>query len=625
MNKIKELEEKINKARKQYYNGSSQISDQVFDTWIDELSGLDPKNIAVTSIGSDPVSDWKKYTHKVPMGSLNKVNTLEEYSDWHKKYISKDDEAFLTLKLDGLSVSLMYENGSLVRAATRGSGTTGELITQNVAKMQGVPLRLSEKIDITIRGEIVMLKNDHEKYFQDYSTPRNAASGISRRYDGVGCDKLTVMSYTISESDLEFKTFEEQFKFLEKMGFKVPTYYVLKSDKQVNDLRTNYQKKLRDAYETELDGLVIHLNDLERHSSFESLHGKAYASIAFKFDSVAKEGTVFKIETQVGNSGRCVPVATFSPPIQLMGANVERATLHNFANVRDLGIGVGAKVLVCRSGDVIPFVKEVTEAPKEVFQAPINCPVCNEDLIESGEYLQCPNKFGCKNQIIGRVDNWISELNIKEWGDSLLEKLIDARLVKTIADLYNLEEKHLTSLERVGSKTAKKCLEILWANTEVPLEVFIGGLSIPLIGQSSVKLLIDSGIDNLDTMFSVKLEHLEKIPGMGPSRSASLISGLEENKELIMELLKKGIKVKEKTIKTGNLTGKSFALTGKMENKRSILEEKIINAGGIIKNSVGKDLNYLVINDLDSTSSKAVNATKFGVALINEEQLLAMV
>ncbi len=618
--RIKELAEKINKARKDYYNGTSQVSDKVYDAWIDELAQLDPKNPAVIGIGSDPVSNWEKYNHLVPMGSLNKVQTDDEYQKWHDKYISDKDDIFVTLKLDGLSVSLIYENGVLVKAATRGSGVTGELISPNVAKMRGVPLRLPEKLNVTIRGEILLSKENHEKYFPEYSNPRNAASGISRRYDGAGSDKLTVLTYQIFSDDLKIETQEEQFSMLSKMGFLVPTFYVVKSFKEVCDLKAKYQASLRDKFSFDLDGLVAHNNDITKQESFGSLNGRPYASIAIKFESIAKEGTISNIIVQVGNSGRLTPVAVFSPKIQLMGAEVERASLHNFSNIYELGIDVGAKVLVCRSNDVIPYVEEVISSTGTIFATPTVCPKCGTKVIESGEYVQCPNTVTCPAQVVGRIKNWIKELNVLEWGDTLIERLVESGKVTTVADLYRLSVDDLASIDRMGKRSAQKCYDLLWASKVVPLEVFLGALSIPMIGQSTIKSIMSVGCDTLEKFGQLKSVHFEQVPGVGPNKAKSLADGLVNNQSLILDILDAGVKIKEKI--EGKLTGYRIAITGSTKTKRADLEKFISDNGGENKSSVSKSCTHLVIADINSTSSKAATARKLGIKLVDEESLL---
>jgi DNA ligase (NAD+) len=623
LDRIKELEKSILKARNDYYNHTSTVSDQVYDAWVDELSVLDPKNLAVTSIGYEPVSNWEKFQHVYPMGSLNKCQTHEEFVKWSTDHIHKNDKIFVTTKLDGLSVSLMYENGILVKAATRGSGEIGELITPNVAKMNGVPLRLRKKVSATIRGEIVLSKDNHKKYFADYSNARNAASGISRRYDGEGCQYLDVLVYQIFTDDVDITSQQQQFEELTNLGLTAPVSYLLTSNAEILELKNKYQSSLRDLYPYDMDGLVAHQNDLVKLDSFGIVNNRPKGSIAIKFDSVAREAYVAQIMNQVGNSGRITPVAVFSPKVQLMGAEVEKASLHNFSNIAALGIDVGAKVLVCRSNDVIPYVQEVVSSTGTVFDPPTHCPECGAPTMENGEYLQCTNTMDCPAQVSGRIRNWIKELNILEWGDGLITKLVESGKVKTVADLYKLSVDDLSQIERMGKKSATKCHQMLWSNVEIPLETFLGALSIPMIGASTIKAIMSDGYGSLNQFFQTTAESFEQINGVGPSKAASLRIGLQKNKELISDLLQNGIKIKEKV--QGKLSGCKIAITGSTNLKRAELEKMIMDHGGEYKSAVNKTCSHLLIADVNSTSSKAVAARKLGCKLISEEDFLSLI
>jgi DNA ligase (NAD+) len=254
---------------------------------------------------------------------------------------------------------------------------------------------------------------------------------------------------------------------------------------------------------------------------------------------------------------------------------------------------------------------------------PRNCPSCDGLTTFEGEYLVCRNTNSCPAQVAGRIKNWIKELNLLEWGDTLVTKLVDAGLVKTVADLYKLQVNDIANLDRLGEKTAKKCLDILWANSEVPLDMFLGALSITMIGQSTIKAIMSAGCDTLHKFGQLGAAEFEQVPGVGPTKAKFLADGLKDNQQLILDILNNGVKLKAKVV--GSLTNKSFVFTGKMENKRAELEQMVINAGGTVKASVGKGVTYLVINDLQSTSSKAMAAKKLGTVLISEEDFLEMV
>jgi len=621
VNRIKELETKIFQARNDYYNGISTVSDKAYDAWVDELRLLDPSNKAVTAIGAPVVpSEWTKAKHQIPMGSLDKVNLPAEMTKWANDTAPKE-ALFVTEKLDGLSIEVIYEHGSLVQAITRGDGETGEDITVNVAKMGGVHSHLKHKFTGSLRGEIIMFKSTHKQHFADKANPRNAASGTSKRLDGVGVDKLNIIYYQVL-GDVDFKTEEAQFQWLLKQDLDTPNFWVFKTAAEVNDHWREYQDKDRDKLDYDIDGLVIRLNNMDKQLALGDKDLRPKGAIAFKFDNEARESVLRDIIWQVGNSGRLTPVATVDP-VTLVGATVTRASLYNLSYIQELGLDIGATVLVARANDVIPRIEEVIKGTKSVAKPPKKCPECDGAVRMDGENLVCTNTEHCRAQIIGRIKNWIKELNLLEWGDTLVEKLVDAKKVKTIADLYELEVDDIANLDRLGDKTAKKVLDILWANKEVNLEVFLGALSIPMIGQSTIKAIMNAGCDDLTKFGQLGAAQFGQVPGVGPTKAKFLADGLKHNQKLITALLDNGVEIKEKVI--GTMTGKSVCFTGSMKTKRPVLEKMASEQGADVKSSVGRGLTYLVIADPASTSSKAQAARKFGTTLISEEDFLDLV
>src|ERR1700722_15401232 len=257
----------------------------------------------------------------------------------------------------------------------------------------------------------------------------------------------------------------------------------------------------------------------------------------------------------------------------------------------------------------------------DILLSPTNCPECGTSVIEVGEYIQCPNILFCPAQKVGRIKNWIAELNVLEWGDTLVSKLVETNKVKTVADLYKLTVDDLASIDRMGKKSAKKCFDILWANNEVPLEVMLGGLSIPMIGQSTIKAIMNAGCDTLTKFGQLDASAFEQVAGIGPARAKSLADGLKKYQPVILDLLASGVKVKEKIV--GKLSNCSFAMTGTLSIKRAEVEKIIIENGGEVKASVGKGTTYLLISDPNSQSSKAVSARKNGTKLLDEASFMA--
>lgn len=622
LKRIEELADKINQARLNYYSnavGSQAVSDKVYDAWSDELKSLDPKHPALTAIGAPVLpSEWKKAKHQIPMGSLNKVNSPIELSAWAKD--KGDVTWFVTEKLDGLSIELIYEHGKLAQAITRGDGTTGEDITINVAVMQGVTTDLKIDFNGSLRGEIIMLKSIWQKHFSDKANPRNAASGISKRLDSVGSDKLNIVFYQVL-GDVDFATEVEQFEWLTKHKLGIPNYWTFKIIDEANTHWRTYQDVDRNKLDYDIDGLVVRIDDFTKQMSWGDKDLRPLGAIAFKFDNETRESVIRDIIWQVGNSGRITPVAVVDP-VSLVGATVTRASIYNVTYINDLQLDIGATVLVARANDVIPRIEELVKGTGKVAKPPAYCPECGTVTKMDGENLMCTN-LGCRAQVIGRVKNWIKELNLLEWGDTLVEKLVDSKIVETIADLYTLTVDDLSNLDRMGDKSAQKCHDILWANKEISLDVFLGALSIPMIGGSTIRAIMNVGCDTLEKFGQLQASQFEQVPGVGPTKAKFLADGLKSNQSLILKLLENGVVIKDKIV--GTLTNKSICFTGAMENKRPVLEKMAADVGADIKSSVGKGLTYLVIADINSTSSKAQAARKFGTTLISEKDFLNLV
>jgi len=629
---ITSLLDDIDKYDSAYYNDNTKlISDEEYDGLKDKLRAIKPpkedKELSVrikttlARVGAPPPKHgkWAKYNHEVPMSSLNKVNLPEELENWANKCNAKKE--FLVLdKLDGISISLKYENGILVNGSTRGDGSVGENITVNVKKMKGVQNKLPEPLTSHIRGEIVLRHSDWKKYFPDLKNPRNSASGIAKRIDGTGVEHLSVIVYTIEGKDFNYEN--ESMDYLKKLGFTVPNYFKVNSIKDIVSLWNKYMSQTRDSLDYDIDGLVVHINDRSHRFSLGEENHRPKGSVAFKFESPEARSVITNIICQVGDTGVITPVAEFNE-VELLGATIKRASLHNFHKVEELCVNIGAEVIIERCNDVIPGIKEVVRKNNGAFQPPDKCPVCGAITVTDGKFVYCSNEKTCPPQVKGRINKWVNEHGILEWGDAVITKLIESGKVKDIGDLYRLTASDIASLDRMGDKSASNLIEELDKYRSVTLESFLGGLCIRGIATSIAKAVVDAGYDSLDDIMSVSVCELEQIPGFGYDRATAFYNGIIKNTDRINDILNAGLTIKARI--KGSLTGKSVCFTGTMEQPRALLQKMVEENGGEVKKSVGKGTTYLVISDPNSNSSKAQAARKLGTILISEKQFLDMI
>lgn len=627
-----ELEVKLAEWRVAYERGTPLVPDEVYDASRDRLRMLRPDSPEIRAIGATVVSEWLKVSHGVPMGSLDKVNLPEELRDWilGMGFPAESENwtgyLFWTEKLDGISIHLRYEGG-FIQAITRGDGMTGEDITPNVRRMKGLVQEVPG-FSGSIRGEIVLFKSDFAKHFPDKANTRNTAAGVSKRYDGKGSEHLTILVYSVLESDMihatahSHGTESDQFEWLKAQGFKVPNFGVASSVEDIIKVWEQYQESIRDSLDYDIDGLVARINRLDLQYGFGEKDGRPQGAVAFKFAPITREAVIERFDWQVGASGRITPVAVFTP-VSVLGATITNASVYNAAEIKKLNISVGSRVLVARANDVIPKILAGLDNPSgKPALPPSQCPVCGSETEMEGEYLICPNTADCPAQTVGRIERYIKSLDIKEWGEVLIEKLVTSGKVKSVPDLYKLTIPALAEVDRISDHVADKLLKILWAKNPLPMESLLGALSIPGCAASTIRMVMDAGHDSWAKLSKLDAVTLSKVPGLGPVKSRTLANWFHHHANLVEELQGLGVKIKEVIV--GSLTGKSFCFTGTMTRKRGDLEAMVVAAGGVVKGSVGKGLSYLVISDPNSTTSKAVAARKNGTVCISEEDFIRM-
>ncbi len=628
--RIAELAERLSVYRARYYAGQPVVSDAAYDALEDELRRLDPTHPLLARVGSaELVKGWQKARHQIPMGSLNKVVAEQELRDWVVRcdeLLAKQDQPgigddlFVAEKLDGISIEVLYRDGLYRDAITRGDGRVGERISANVARMRGVPHRIPERRPLSVRGEIILRLSDMREHFPDAVSARNAAAGTARRFDGQGCQHLTVLFYDIAE-ELAVSTELAKAELLRQLGLATPqTLHGTLAD--VIASYREYTETHRAALDYEIDGLVVTANARDAQRRLGEVHRRPRGAVAFKFASPSRVTRVLDVRWETGPSGRVTPVAEVEP-VELAGATVRRASLHTAARVRALGLGIGDEVLVSRRNDVIPYVEEVVEKRGADAAPPELCGRCAEPLRAEGEYLVCRNR-ACSALVEGRIRNWIRAVDALEWGDKLIAQVVAKGLVREPADLYSLTEDQVASLEHQGPISAPKALDSLRSRLPLGLPVFLAALGIEGFGPQTARLLVAAGYDELAKLRAAGEQELAAIAGLGEIKAAAIVRGLAERGAEIDRLLGKDLGPVS-AAETGSLRGKSFCFTGKHGRSRKELGQLVERHGGQVLSAVSQQLDFLVIADPRSSSSKAQKARRYGTRLIDEAELMELV
>lgn len=623
--KIEEAIAQLNKYDEAYYNGVSTISDDAYDAFKKSILDILPEDHVLRhKVGHMVSSSWPKKSHRMFMGSQNKVSDESSIIEWieniYKKLNNKNIKFIVQYKIDGLSLGCYYKKGVIQDVLTRGDGFSGESIVNNAINFRELPYSLAVLKDINVRGEGYL----SNKYFDviqkrtqnKYKNARNAVSGICRRLDGDCSHFVDVFAFDINA---EVKTETEKIETLKKLGFNVvPTSYCSTIDsilKIYRDTRDTTRKTLPYG----IDGLVLKVDNLDFQKELGIEHNRPVAQIALKFDSEEETTTIEDIKLQVGRTGKIVPIAILTP-VELMGSTVKKASLHNFRYIVENQIGIDAVVSIEKCGDIIPQVSDLVLAGKNYINPEV-CPSCGKPIEDDGVNLWCKNKR-CKEKEINRINYWMNVLDIKGFSNKFIEKLWDLGKINCAGDLYKLKPEDFEEVEGIGSKTIKNFFKVLEDTSEMYLETFIRALGISSCSVSTSAVLVQNFKD-WDTIKTIKPEDLAKIPGYGISSATTICEDMREIFDMADELLSV-IKIKQKKI--GNLNNKSFCATGSFTNmSRKSFQDIVTENGGIVKNDVGKGLDYLVSNDSNSGSSKNEKAKKYGVKVISEKEFMALI
>lgn len=624
---IDQIVERLRHARRIYYSGAKPVmTDAQFDALEDRLRELDPDNAFFRGVGFAATDAFEKVEHTVPMTSLNKVQTYEELAEWYNGVVLPHG-LFITDKCDGISLSLRYIDGKLVRGATRGDGQVGEDITRNALKMEGVVQVLPHPVSGHTRGEVVLRKSKWRKHFPTYVNPRNAASGIAKRLDGEGSEHLTVLCYQFipDNGSLTFLTKDQEFQFLEDLGFLTTRSVRAATPTYVNDIYQQYIDGIRESLDYDIDGLVVEVNDLRVASKLGLRDHRPEGARAFKFPHDEAMTTLRNVEWQVGVTGRITPVGHFDP-IGLAGATIAKASLSNHVLIEELGgLRYGDQISVSRRNDVIPKIESVIlQSDEPLFQPPTECPCCGQQLQVDNRYITCINDE-CPAQVAGGIRRWCARLELKGWGPALINALCEAGWVYDASDLYAIDPDRLAELEMDGRKvgnTAYIVMSELRTKTEVTLDILVGSMGIPNCGRSITRMLMAAGYDTLEKLESMTLDEAQAVPGLGPVRAEIFTRVFPTKLPIIQRLLGAGVKLKVKNQAVGILSGKTVCMTGFRDKE---LTAAIEAAGGTVKDSVGKGLTYLVAKDKGSGSGKIKKAIELGTFVVDTNEMLDII
>ena len=674
-NNFSEIQEKYTKLRNEieyhnnlYYNEDNPIiSDMEYDFLIRELKELEQKypelleynkngeNSPTEKIGGTASEKFSKVRHRVPMLSLSNTYNISEIEDFDKRVKkiilaeniennSKELEYILELKLDGLSISLIYENGMLVQAVTRGDGQVGEDVTENIREIPTIPKKLKENISLEVRGEIILpisscnrINQEREDEGEDvFANPRNAASGTIRQLDktivaerGLDC----YLYYLVNAENYGIKTHLESIEYIEKLGFKTTKIFEKYTDfkklEEAIDKWHDDRKKL--DYET--DGLVIKVNNFSLYEILGYTTKSPRWAIAYKFPAEQVKTKLIDVTFQVGRTGVITPVAELEA-VNLSGSVVKRASLHNFDEIRRKDIKIGDNVIVEKAAEIIPQVVNVVfndRTGEEIeIQEPANCPVCNSELAheEGLVALKCHTPL-CPEKVKRQIAYFVSRdaMNISGLGDKIVEKFIELGKIKTIVDIYSLKEyrEELENLEKMGQKSVDNLINNIEASKNRDFSKVLYALGIPFVGKFNANLLTKN-FKNIENLKNQSIENLLSVKGIGDKVAIAVNTFLnnENNWKIITDLQNIGLQfaINEsdlKEIADNPIKGKNFLATGKLQKyKRNDIKDIILSKGGNYLSAVSKNLNFLIAGE--KAGSKLEKAEKLGIRVLTEEE-----
>ena len=651
------LKNKIEKYNNFYYNEDNPIiSDMEYDGLLRKLKEMEKEYPALLEIDDSPTekiggtasNKFSKVEHKVPMLSLSNTYNIAEIEDFDKRVkkiinFSEKIEYILELKLDGLSISLIYENGNLARAVTRGDGKIGEDVTENIMEIESIPKKLKEPISLEVRGEIILPIKNFNKINEEreengeevFANPRNAAAGTIRQLDSTIVSKRGLdcyLYYLVNAENYGIKTHLESIKFIEKLGFKTTKVFEKYSDFKTLEKSIEKWRTKREKLDYETDGLVIKINDFSFYETLGYTTKSPRWAIAYKFPAEQVKTRLLDVTFQVGRTGVVTPVAELEA-VNLSGSVVKRASLHNFDEIRRKDIKIGDNVIVEKAAEIIPQVVNVVfddrKGTEKEIKEPESCPACGTKLVkeEGLVALKCLNPH-CPEKIKREISYFVSRdaMNISGLGEKIVEKFIELEKIKTVVDIYFLENyrNELENLEKMGKKSVENLLNSINESKNQDFSKVLYALGIPFVGKFNANLLSKTFKD-IDVLKEKSVEELLEVKGIGDKAAIAVNTFLnnENNWKIITELKEIGLKFKFeedelKEVKDNPIKGKNFLATGKLQKyKRNEIKDIILEKGGNYLSAVSKNLDFLIAGE--KAGSKLEKAQNLGIRILSED------
>ncbi len=658
---IEQLRKEVERHNTLYYNNTSpEISDKEFDVLLDKLIELEKRfpeffdpNSPSQRVGGSVSKSFQTVFHQRPMLSLGNTYSIEELLDFTsrvEKSLGSFPEFVCELKYDGAAISLLYKNGQLVKAVTRGDGLKGDDITVNIRTIQSIPLKLNgNKIPdfLEVRGEIFMPREGFQRMNQErvelgleaFANPRNSAAGSLKMQDSAEVAKRPLDCFIYSvQTDLDFThSHWENLLYCEQLGFKVPNNTMRSLCNDVEQLESfiRYWDGKRNSLPFDVDGVVVKVNEIQLQDELGSTAKAPRWAIAYKFETERAESTLESIEYQVGRTGAITPVANLSP-VQLAGTTVKRASLHNADQIKKLGLHYLDSVFVEKGGEIIPKIVGVNLKRRNPNTTEVeyitHCPVCATELIrEEGEAQHyCPNSTLCRPQILGRLEHYISRkaMDIEGIGPETLDLLLSNGLISTVSDLYTLKEADLLKLERVGQKLAGNILDGIEKSKGQAFEKVLFGLGIRFVGETVSKKLARA-FKSMDNLISAEKESLLLVDEIGDRIADSLLQFFKnsDNLRIIEELKIHGLQmnVEEQEGASEVLKGLSIVVSGSFEQfSRDSIKSEIEKHGGKVSSSVSSKTSFIIAGS-DMGPAKRKKAENLNVEIITEEDFIKMI